>query len=280
MQIARPAASLGTALKQTPRALGRGILKALGMPALIAEAFQWQYDPHDPNSLFFNNYLTEDEKATARRLYALGLSEHQINTLQYEGLLSDPAWIEASHGSHRFNTVGRSGYEVPGAAEASRRTPLPTPMTPGGSVAQPGYQPRPVITRPHQVAPPITPTHTWQDTYREVFGENYQPGLEPVRADVQAMPVAPPETMTVYSGIFRNPKHRNPNLPTNHPLYDESRGRTFRIRPVHQVLTDAANHAQSRLPTGIHASPVELGDTSLVMSKRSLPVRSPLARRM
>lgn len=185
----------------------------------------------------------------------------------------------------------------------------PKPVIPGGYVprpGEPGYQGpgvRPMIAPQHAPSQPITPTHTWKDTYREVFGENYQPGLEPIRADVRSMPVSPPETMTVYSGIFRDPRY-NPNLPdainvdgkrhtigtitaphrdflpTNHPQYEASRGRTFRIRPVHQVLTDAANRAQSRQPTGTHASPVGPSDTSLIVSKRSSPIQSPLARRM
>lgn len=285
MQVVRPASALGTALGQGTRTIGRGAWKTLG--ALSMHPAFWMFDFMSPSDPIYPD-LTQAEIETAKRLYALGVPEDEIDTLHYEGLLSDPTWIEASYGTTRYgNTIGRSGYEVPGAAEASKRSKLPIPIIPDGY----NPNPRPMLTRPKPiiggggyVAQPATPTKTqtdtWKDTYREVFGEAYRPGLEPVRADVQAMPVAPPQAMTVKTGIFRNNALLGKNLPKNHPQYEAAQGHTFRIRPRHQILNDAATRTQNRLPAGVHASPVGLGDTSLIMSKRSLPVRSPLLRRM
>lgn len=169
---------------------------------------------------------------------------------------------------------GDSGYVPSPRPTLMPRTSVAPPILPGET----GWTPTLPIT-PTTTVQPTTSIPEWQRTYQEVFGEPYRPGLEPVRADVRAMPAAPPETMTVKTGIFRDPRYGS-NLPKDHPQYEAAQGHTFRIRPVHQVLADAATRAQNRLPVGIHASPVELGDTSLIMSKRSLPIRSPLPRRM
>lgn len=313
-RLIRPLSTLGKALRhgathatrtgaaiptRTLLAGSRGLLLSAANPALIALELQeitreiqhWQEAQKRETE---RNAYAQQTREIAQRLHKKGATQAEISFLN--DLITHGA-ISLESAEHIYDTVqAEPGWMHTVAEKWVGEIPTlrkyinqPTqPFTQAEQITQTGElpwtptetsTPRPLITHtPTAPIRPTQPTPAWHQTYRTVFGENYQPGLEPIRADVQALPVAPPQTMTVKTGIFRDPRYGK-NLPKNHPQYEAEQGRTFRIKPLHQWLTEAANRAQNRLPAGIHAAPVEPTDTTLITRKRTPPVTSPLARR-
>ena len=222
---------------------------------------QQQYIPRD---------LTQNEYESYLLLKTLGRhSDDHIQQLYNMGRLDDPDFLS----------------ELRELVEGTPLTPrpmqtLPKPVIPGGYVAQPaepGYQttPRPMQALPKPVTPggyvaqPAEPT------------PNPVPTMPSVDlSDAYDFPGTPDETFTVRTGMYRKYPTLGQKLPKTHPQYEAAQGHTFRIKPLYQVLGETAARVQSRMPTGGHSSPVDIPSTSTIFSKRSLPVRSPLVRRM
>lgn len=210
--------------------------------------------------------LTQNEYESYLLLKKLGRhSDDHIQQLYNMGRLDEPDFLSGLRELVQETSLTPRPMQV-----------LPKPITPGGYVAQPGE----LTPNPMQVLPKAVIPSGYVAQPEEPI-PNPVPTMPSVDlSDAYDFPGTPAETFNVRTGMYRKDPTLGQNLPRTHPQYEAAQGHTFRIKPLYQVLGETAARAQSRMPTGGHSSPVDIPSTSTIFSKRSLPMRSPLVRRM